>query len=105
MTPLRILLVAFYLIRCPVIAYRLTVSTLDLARMCGAAGVITYANEPSTKHPALSKNSHQNLRAVPTERLDLRLVLNDERIGLSEIDHANRLDSRQLPVRSPPYFS
>src|SRR5262249_31403214 len=94
-----------YLIRCPVIAYRLTTSTLDLARLSGAQGVITYATtEPSTKHPAVSKTSHQNLRAVATERLNLRLVLSDERIGLSNINHANRLDSRQLPVRSPPLF-
>jgi hypothetical protein len=105
MTPVRILIVVFYLIRCPVIAYRVTATALELARVTGAAGVTTYATEPSTKHPALSKASHQNLRGVATERLDLRLVSSDERIRVSDIDLANRFDSRQIPVRSPPASS
>jgi hypothetical protein len=105
MTPLRILIVAFYLVRCPVIAYRMTASALELARVSSAAGATTYATEPSTRHPALSKTSHQNLRAIATERLDLRLGLNAESIALSDIDHSNRLDSRQVPVRSPPSAS
>lgn len=105
MTLFKILIVAFYLIRCPVVAYRITATALELARMSGAAGVSTYANEPSTKHPALSKASLQNFRCVSLNAFDVPLVLSDERIRFSEVALANRLDSRQAPTRSPPFWA
>src|SRR5262249_17869294 len=100
----RIAIVLFYVIRCPVVVYRLTATVLELARVNGA-GVTTYASEPSTKHPAVAKPSFQNFRGLPVAITDLRLALTDKRIGISEVDPAPRFDSRQIPPRSPPLFS
>src|SRR5215831_17634843 len=102
MIAFRILVVAFYLIRCPVAAYHITVTALELARVSGAMGVTTYAAQPLTKHPALSKTSDQNYRGVLAKAADLRLVLSDERIRVSDFALSNRLDSRQVSTRSPP---
>jgi hypothetical protein len=101
----RILIVAFYLIRCPVATYHVTLTALELARVSGAMGVTTYAAQPLTKHPALSKTSDQNFRGVPGQAADLRLVLSDERIRVLDVVQSNRLDSRQVSTRSPPFHS
>jgi len=104
MKVLRIAIVLFYVIRCPVVVYHLTSTVLELARVNGA-GVTTYASEPTTKHPVVAKTSFQNLRGLPVALAKLRLALTDERIGISEVDPAHHFGARQIPTRSPPLFS
>jgi hypothetical protein len=101
----RIVIVVFYLIRCPIAVYHLTATALELARIEGGVGVTTYATEPSTKHPALSKNPQQNLRGLTVAPADLRLAITDERIRIADVALAHRPDTRQIPTRSPPLFA
>src|SRR5690349_20215228 len=102
MTLFRLVIVAFYLIRCPVAAYHVTATALELARINTTAGVTTYAMEPSAKHPALAKDSPQNFRCLPSESIKLCLVSSPERVGISDVAKSRNSEARQVPARSPP---
>ena len=102
MTLFRLVIVAFYLIRCPVAAYHVTATALELARLNATSGVTTYATEPSRKHPTLAKNSPQNPRCLPSESIKLYLVSSAERIGIADVAKSRSSEARQVPARSPP---